>query len=63
MARVRKAIVGGFAAGVAAVGSSFTFTGAPTKDQAIQIVGTFLVSAAIGGYAVWRIPNTPTQSR
>ena len=58
--RIRKAIVGGFWGGVSAVGAGFTFTGAPTRDQIGQLLGTFIVAAAVTGFAVWKSkPNAP----
>lgn len=58
--RIRKALVGGFWGGVSAVGAGVTFTGAPTKDQVGQLIGTFLVGAAVTGFSVWKTkPNAP----
>lgn len=58
--RIRKALVGGFAAGLAGVAGNLTITGAPTRDDVSKAIGTFLVAAAVGGYAVWRTPNAKT---
>lgn len=58
--RVRKAIAGGLTGGIAAVGSAFVFTGAPTKAQVTQMIGAFIVGFAGGFYAVFKTPaNAP----
>jgi hypothetical protein len=60
MKRVRKAVAGALGAGVAAVISGFTFTGAPTKDQVGQLIGTFVAGAFVGFVTVWSAPpNAP----
>lgn len=55
--RIRKAVVGGLAAGISAVASSFVYTGAPTKDDVAKMLGTFIVAAVVGGYAVYQTPK------
>lgn len=60
LARIRKAITAGIWGGLSAVGASFVFTGAPTKDQISQMIGAFIVGAAATGYATYRTkPNAP----
>lgn len=58
--RIRKAIAGGFSAGIAGVAGNLMVTGAPTREDVSKAIGTFVVSFAVGAYAVWRIPNAPT---
>lgn len=55
--RIRKALVGGFWAGVSAVGSGLVLTGAPTRDQLSKMLATFIVAFAGGVYAVWKVRN------
>lgn len=56
--RARKALVAGFFGGLSAVGTSFVFTGAPTKDQIGQMIGAFIVGSAVTGFATFRAkPN------
>lgn len=57
--RIRKAIVGGFAAGIAGVAGNLVITGAPTRDDLSKAIGTFIVAFGAGAYAVWRTPNAP----
>lgn len=58
--RINKALTAGFWGGVSAVGASFVFTGAPTRDQVSKMVGAFIVGAAATGYATWQAkPNAP----
>jgi uncharacterized membrane protein YjjB (DUF3815 family) len=60
LARIRKAIVAGIWGGLTAVGTSFVFTGAPTRDQIGQMLGAFIVGAAATGFATWKAkPNAP----
>lgn len=59
MKQVRKAIAGGFAAGVAAVVGNLVVTGAPTKDDVSKAIGTFIVAFVVGGYAVYKTKNAP----
>lgn len=59
MKRIRKAIVGGLAAGIAGVCGNLVITGAPTRDDVSKAIGTFIVSFAAGAYAVWKVPNAP----
>ena len=59
MKRIRKAIVGGFAAGIAGVAGNIVITGAPTRDDVAKALGMFIVSFAVGAYAVWKVPNAP----
>lgn len=60
LAHIRKAIVAGLCGGASAVGASFVYTGAPTREQVGQMIGVFIVGAAVTGYATYRAkPNAP----
>jgi uncharacterized membrane protein YjjB (DUF3815 family) len=60
LARIRKALVAGFWGGLSAVGASFVFTGAPTRDQVGKMVGAFVAGALATGYATfWAKANAP----
>lgn len=48
--RFNKAITAAFWGGVAAVGTGFTFTGAPTKDQVGKLIGLFIAGAFLAGF-------------
>lgn len=62
--RINKALVAGFWGGVTAVGTSFVFTGAPTRDQVGQMIGAFVVGAAATGFATWKAkPNAPALTK
>jgi hypothetical protein len=53
MGKVRKAIAGGISGGLAAVGTGFAFTGAPTKEQIGNLVGLFAGGFFLGFVAVY----------
>jgi hypothetical protein len=58
--RINKALTAAFWGGVSAVGTSFAFTGMPTRDQVGEMVGAFIVGAAVTGFATWKAkPNAP----
>lgn len=60
MKRIRKAVGGGFGAGLAALGAGFTFTGAPTKEQVGQLIGTFIGGFFVGFVTTYSAPaNAP----
>lgn len=61
--RVRKAIVAGFGGGLSAVGASFVFTGAPTRDQVTKMVGTFIVGFGVTALATWKVKNAPALTK
>ncbi len=59
MSKVRKAIAGGWSAGIAAVGTGLVFTGAPTKEQVAGLIGTFVGGFVFGFIGVYMAkPNT-----
>jgi hypothetical protein len=56
MDKFKKAVHGAIWAGLAAAGSGFVFTGAPTKEQVGQLIGTFIAGAFVGFLGVYRAP-------
>jgi len=62
LARIRKAVVAGVAAGVAAFLGALGQTGAPTQDDLSKALGLAVVAAAVAGYATWRVPNAGDQA-
>lgn len=60
MGKVRKAVAGGLTGGLAAVVAGFTFTGEPTKAQAVQLATVFFGGFVVGFAGVWSAPaNAP----
>jgi hypothetical protein len=58
--RIRKSIVAGLGGGLTAIGTSFVFTGAPTRDQVSKMIGSFIVGFGVTAWATWRVPNAKT---
>jgi uncharacterized membrane protein (UPF0136 family) len=62
MARIRKAVVAGLGAGVAA-GAAVLFKAGALDDTTIgQALGAFAAAAVAVGWATWRAPNAGTAS-
>lgn len=58
MDKVRKAIAGGISAGLAAIGTGFVFTGAPTTGQIGTLIGLFVGGFFVGFVTVYNAkPN------
>jgi hypothetical protein len=58
LARIRKALVAGGGAGLAAAGSWVAASGLPTDADAVgQVAGVFLAAALPVGWATWRVRN------
>jgi hypothetical protein len=57
LARIRKAVIAGLGAGIAAGVGALTIAGAPTKDQVSKALGVALIAAVGTGWATWRAPN------
>jgi fucose permease len=55
--RARKSIVAGLGAGLTAVGSTFVFTGAPTKDDVSKALGVFIVGFGVTAWATFKTRN------
>jgi len=60
LARIRKAVVAGIGAGLAAGVGALATSGAPTKDEFSKALGVGIVAAITVGYATFRVPNKPT---
>jgi hypothetical protein len=59
LARIRKAVVAGLGAGVAAAVPVIWKSGKLDSATISQAVGAFVAAAALVGWATWRAPNTP----
>jgi hypothetical protein len=59
LARVRKAVIAGLGAGIAAGFGTLVQSGAPTKDEVSKAIGVAVVAAVTVGWATWRVPNKP----
>jgi hypothetical protein len=57
LARIRKSIIAGLGAGIAAGIGALTIAGAPTKDEVSKALGVAIVAAVSVGWATWRAPN------
>lgn len=57
LARIRKAVVAGLGAGVAAAVPVFWKAGNANGDTISQALGAFVAAAALVGWATWRTPN------
>lgn len=53
MSKVRKAVAGGFAAGVAAISTGFSFTGTPTTAEIGKLIGLFVGGFFVGFVTVY----------
>jgi high-affinity Fe2+/Pb2+ permease len=57
LARIRKAVVAGVGAGVAAAVSVIWKSGKVDGATISQAIGAFAAAAALIGWATWRAPN------
>jgi hypothetical protein len=60
IARIRKAVIAGLGAGIAAGIGAIATAGALTKEEGSKALGVGIVAAATVGYATFRVPNKPT---
>lgn len=61
LAKIRKALIAGLGAGIAAGVGALTIAGAPTKDQVSKALGVALVAAVGTGWATWRTENAKAE--
>lgn len=59
LAKVRKAVIAGLGAGLAAGFGVLLESGAPTREQVGKALGAFVVAAAGVGWATYRVSNAP----
>lgn len=60
LARIRKAVIAGVAAGGAAAISLLAKSGWQLDSTNVsQAVGAFAVAFAVAAWATWRVPNAP----
>jgi hypothetical protein len=60
LARIRKAVIAGLGAGLAA-GAAVLLKAGTLDDATVgQALGAFAAAAAAVGYATWRTPNKPS---
>lgn len=57
LARIRKALIAGGGAGVTAAFSVAAKAGHLDRATVSQALGAFVFSAALVGWAAWRVPN------
>lgn len=57
IARIRKAVIAGLGAGIAAGIGALATVGTLNRDEASKALGVALVAAAGTAWATWRIPN------
>lgn len=57
LAKVRKAVLAGLGAGLAAGGGVLLEAGAPDRAQVGKAIGAFVVAAATVGWATYRVRN------
>lgn len=61
IARIRKAVVAGVGAGIAAGGAILLKAGNVDDTTIGQALGAFAAAAATIGWATWRAPNAPAR--
>jgi len=57
LARVRKAITAGLAAGVSVAVGAIVAAGTLDQDQISKAIGAGVAAAVLAGWATWRVPN------
>jgi hypothetical protein len=57
MARVKKALIAGLGAGVAAAVASIVQSGAMTQDQIVKAIGVGVAAALAVGWATYKARN------
>jgi hypothetical protein len=60
LARIRKAVVAGFSAGLAAAIALLAKSGWSLDQTTVsQAIGAFVAAFAVAAWATWRVPNEP----
>lgn len=59
MARIRKAVVAGGSAGIAPAAAVLAKAEKFDSATISQAIGAFIATAAVVGWATWRVPNKP----
>jgi hypothetical protein len=59
LARIRKAVIAGLGAGIAAGAGALVIAGAPTKDELSKALGVALVAAVGTAWATYKAQNAP----
>jgi hypothetical protein len=57
LARIRKAVIAGAGAGLAAGIGALAAAGTLNQDEASKALGVAIVAAAGTAWATWRVPN------
>jgi hypothetical protein len=57
LARIRKAITAGLAAGLSVAVGALVTAGSLDQDQIVKAVSAGVAAAIVAGWATWRIPN------
>lgn len=60
LARIRKAVIAGLGAGIAAGVGALATAGTLNQAEASKALGVALVAAVGTAWATWRVPNAPT---
>jgi hypothetical protein len=59
LARVRKAIIAGLAAGLSVAVGALVAAGTLDQEQVSKAIGAGVAAAVVAGWATWRVPNKP----
>jgi hypothetical protein len=57
LARIRKAVTAGLAAGVSVGVGALVAAGTLDQDQISKAIGAGVAAAVLAGWATWRVPN------
>lgn len=57
LARIRKAIVAGFSAGLSVAVGALVAAGSLDQEQISKAISAGVAAAIVAGWATWRVPN------